>query len=575
MIARRLLLVDPARPTDRTEIAALLFFLAAVALGLLPVLLVPLLVRVVVDQVLTLAATEWQPAVVALLAASMLVAGLLGWLGGRILGLRAVRLATTRSAALAWHALRLPVPTVDAIGASGIAARGGMTQPWAFAVGVLLPWALIGNLVRIVVFSAALLLLDLRIGALALAVVAASVAASRTLLRGRLAAQRRADAERVRLTEETSRLVDAIETVKAAAAEGFVFDRWARRREALATEVAGLGAGSQRLAIVAPLTLAVGMAVVLGAGAFLVVDGSLTLGTLVAAQGFLVALLFPVGQAVYLGLLAARVRSQAAEIASITERALDPEVVVDTSAPVRPVPATPATLTLSGIVFGYAPDAPPFLDGLDLTVPAGSRVALVGGSGSGKSTVVRIAIGELVPRAGTVAIDGVARLQLPRAYRTASIAYVPQTPVIVPGTIRENLTLLEPAIDADAIADAVRDACIGSAIDARPLGLDEEVSAGGGFSGGELQRLAIARALVRRPRLLVLDEATSALDPLVEEELEANLRARGCTLLVVAHRLSTIRDADTIVVMDRGRIVQAGSYADLRTTGRFAELIHA
>ncbi|MFO1540443.1 MAG: ATP-binding cassette domain-containing protein, partial [Chloroflexota bacterium] len=409
----------------------------------------------------------------------------------------------------------------------------------------------------------------------ALGVVAVSAAASVRLLRGRLAAQRRADAERVRLTEETSRVVAAIETVKAAAAEAFVFDRWARQREALATGTAELGAGSQRLGIVAPLTLAAGMALVLGAGAFLVLDGSLTLGTLVAAQGFLVALLVPAGQIVYLGLLSARIRSQSAEIGAVAARALDPEVVTGPPAAARPVPAGPATLTLSGVVFGYTPDAPPVLDGLDLTVPAGARVALVGGSGSGKSTVVRIAIGELVPQAGTVAIDGVPRLALPRPYRTASIAYVPQTPVIVPGTIRENLTLLDPAIGEVAIADAIRDACIGPAIDARPLGLDEEVAAGGGFSGGELQRLAIARALVRRPRLLVLDEATSALDPVVEAELEANLRARGCTLLVVAHRLSTIRDADTIVVMDRGRVVQSGTYAELRETGRFAELIHA
>ncbi|MFO1539881.1 MAG: hypothetical protein ACKOTZ_05455, partial [Chloroflexota bacterium] len=213
MIARRLLLGDPARPADRADTAALLFATAASILMLLPVLLVPLLVRVVVDQVLTLGATEWQPAVLALLAAALLVSGVLSWLIGRTLGMRAVRFASSRSAGLAWHALRLPVPTAEAIGAAGIAARGGMTQTWAFSAGVLLPWALIGNVVRIVAFAAALLLLDHRIGARALGVVAVSAAASVRLLRGRLAAQRRADAERVRLTEETSRVVAAIETV--------------------------------------------------------------------------------------------------------------------------------------------------------------------------------------------------------------------------------------------------------------------------------------------------------------------------------------------------------------------------
>jgi ABC-type multidrug transport system fused ATPase/permease subunit len=145
----------------------------------------------------------------------------------------------------------------------------------------------------------------------------------------------------------------------------------------------------------------------------------------------------------------------------------------------------------------------------------------------------------------------------------------------MPGTIAENVTMFDESISVPRIRQALIDAQVAYAVDARPGGLEERVSATGhGFSGGELQRLAIARALARDPDLLILDEATSALDPLVEVDVIRALRSRGCTCLLVAHRLSTVRDADRIVVLERGSIVQQGSFDELIESGRFAELAH-
>lgn len=198
----------------------------------------------------------------------------------------------------------------------------------------------------------------------------------------------------------------------------------------------------------------------------------------------------------------------------------------------------------------------------------------MGGSGSGKSTLVRLAVGEFQPWSGRIRIGGRDRLTVPRRERAQALAYAPQVPALAPGTILENLTLFDPTIPLARVLAATHDAVIQEAIDSRPLGLREPISSQGhGFSGGELQRLAIARALVSDPRILVLDEATSALDPIVEAQIEENLRARGCTRLVVAHRISAVRDADQIVVLDAGRIVQRGSFAEIHSHGQFRELL--
>jgi ABC-type bacteriocin/lantibiotic exporter with double-glycine peptidase domain len=556
--------------------------------ALVPGLAVPLLIRTFMDQYLIAGVTEWALPIVLGLTAAALVAGVLSWLQYRVLTRFAVRLSATRSTAFVWHALRVPVPDVDELGAGDVTARGAAIQRSTFQAGMLVPLSMV-SIMTVVVFGAALLVLDLRLGATAIAVVAGSMAFSAVLLRRRAARQQTADRMRVAQSALTSEIVAGIETVKASAAEQWLFDRWCRSRDVVGGAVSDLGVSGQHLGTVAPLTPTLGLGIVLAVGVWLVLAGDLSLGTLVASQALLLQVLIPAGQLVWLGVLLSVVASAERQAAALRDLALDPEVLPvagDASRPAvdaasaaagdGPAEACPRPVgaSLRAVTFGYVADEPPLLRDVDLDVPAGHRVALVGGSGSGKSTLVRLVIGELQPWSGQVLLDGVPRLELPRAARTGAVAYVPQAPVLVPGTIRDNLTLFDDGILAAEVLAAIRDARIEDAITARPFGLDEEVSASGhGFSGGELQRLAIARALCRRPRLLILDEATSALDPVVEAEVEENLRSRDCTCLVVAHRLSTVRDADVILVLDGGRIVQQGAYYELRTSGRFAELV--
>ncbi|KFA93924.1 ABC transporter ATP-binding protein [Archangium violaceum] len=253
--------------------------------------------------------------------------------------------------------------------------------------------------------------------------------------------------------------------------------------------------------------------------------------------------------------------------------------VVD--APVPPdegAEAGPLTraLTLEGLRATYA-DGREALRGVDLTVPAGARVALVGASGAGKTTLFSVLLGFLPPSGGTVGWDGTPLSQLKPSSVRARMAWVPQEPVLFSGSVRHNLLLGRPEATDTELWEALRLAHAEDFVGALPGGLDEPVGERGArLSGGQRQRLALARAFLCRPSVLLLDEPTSALDAQSEAAVGAGLAAlmKGRTVLVIAHRLSTVRDADLIVVLDAGRVVEAGTHAELSARGgRYAQLL--
>ncbi len=233
-------------------------------------------------------------------------------------------------------------------------------------------------------------------------------------------------------------------------------------------------------------------------------------------------------------------------------------------------------LTLEGVRATY-PDGREALRGVDLTVPAGARVALVGASGAGKTTLFSVLLGFLTPSGGTVGWNGTPLSQLKPSSVRAQMAWVPQEPVLFSGSVRHNLLLGRPEATDAEVWEALRLAHAEDFVRALPGGLDEPVGERGArLSGGQRQRLALARAFLRRPSVLLLDEPTSALDAQSEAAVGAGLAAlmKGRTVLVIAHRLSTVRDADLIVVLDAGRVVEAGTHAELSARGgRYAQLL--
>ena len=343
------------------------------------------------------------------------------------------------------------------------------------------------------------------------------------------------------------------------------------------------GAATHVLNAVPPLLHAAAHAAVLGVGGRLVMEGRLTLGALVAFQSLLASFLEPVNQLVRLDATLQAVGGSVKRLDDVLRHPPD-ALVAATEAPAgSPAAAAPAArivelsgrLELRNVTFGYSRLDRPLLENFSLTLRPGQRVALIGPTGCGKSTVSRLVCGLYEPWSGEVLFDGRPRLALPRTVLAQSLALVDQDIFLFAGTVRENLALWDATAPEASLVAAAKDACIHEVIAARPGGYDTRIEEGGrNFSGGQRQRLEIARALVNQPSLLVLDEATSALDAQTEQQVDEQLRRRGCTCLIIAHRLSTIRDCDEIVVLDRGRVVQRGSHEQLaRENGLYAELI--
>jgi NHLM bacteriocin system ABC transporter peptidase/ATP-binding protein len=553
--------------------------LAGLAL-VLPGLLVPTFSRVFVDDVLVKGMGDWVRPLTWFMAATAAVMAVLTLLQQRYLLRLETRLAIGTSARFLWHVLHLPLQFFTQRFPGEIASRVGIND----RVAMLLSGELATTMLAAVMVAFYALLM-FRYDPLLAGIVVLTGALNMAALR--FVAQRRTDLSQ-RLLQDRGKAIGTamggllnIENLKATGSESDFFARWSGYYAKAANAQHQLALQTTLLAAVPPLLLALSTALLLGMGGLRVMDGDLSMGMLIAFQALMMAFLAPVNSLVNMGSTLQEVRGDMNRLDDVLRakaEGLDaPPPAEDEPALAFPMSRLAGHLELRRVSFGYSRLEPALIQDFNLDLKPGSRVALVGGSGSGKSTVARIVSGLYEPWAGEVLLDGVQRARIPRPVMTSSFAVVDQEVFLFEGSVRENLTMWDPTVPEADLVEAARDACIHDDVSARAGGYASRVEEGGrNFSGGQRQRMEIARALVNRPSVLVLDEATSALDPSVEQEIDDNLRRRGCTCLIVAHRLSTIRDCDEIVVMDSGKIVQRGTHDELKDEdGPYRALIAA
>jgi NHLM bacteriocin system ABC transporter peptidase/ATP-binding protein len=565
------LLPSLARRTLGFRGAILFVFLAALAL-VIPGIVVPVFSQIFVDYVLVRALDDWLgPLLIGMALTALVRFVLIRVQGMTLLRLReAMTLSTGRE--LFWHMMRLPISFFDQRFAGEVADRVRLNEGLvSLLTGDLAKAAL--NAITAVLFLLAMMLYHVP---LALAVVA--LAAINVLV---LIASTRVMSERYRkISIERGKMMGArvaglkdMETFKASGAEDLLFSRWTGL---LANVTNGMQAAARLSAWIGPIpgliSSLIAVLVLIGGG-YAVIKGQLTLGELVAFQSLAASFSAPVAGLAGFGAEMQQLRSFTQRLDDVMEQDVDPAFASD-----RPVvsDALPkGTVSLKGVSFGYSPLEPPLIDDLDLDLSPGTRVALVGASGSGKSTVGKLITGLVEPRSGAIEIGGKPHGQWPRRALAASMAYVKQEVVLFAGSVRENLTLWDSTVPEADMVRAAHDAQIHPTISARPGGYDSEIAErGSNFSGGERQRIEIARALATNPSVIVLDEATSALDTLTEQRVMEAVRRRGTTCIVIAHRLSAIRDCDEIVVMDRGKVAERGRHEALMAAGgQYARLL--
>ncbi len=547
---------------------------ATALLLVLPGLAVPAFLQVFVDQVLVQRLDDWvRPIVVGVLLAAGLRA-VLTLIQQRLLRRLQLKLAVTMASRFVWHLLQLPADFYAQRYSGEIASRIAINDRVAEQLSGPLASTVV-DLLMVVFYLLAMWQFDHVMTLLAFGFAAMNFVILRWMSRKREDANRRLAQEFGKFSGVAVSGLQTIRTIKASALESEFFSRVAGHyAKAVNTQQTQITA-SLNLSLLPRLVSALMSLLILIIGGFRVMDGVLTLGMLVAFQSLVASFLGPVHN---LLALETTLQDLHADITRLDDVLVNPHVAaspepVHDRDPVR----LRGAVELRELRFGYNPHAAPLIDGLSLTIAPGQRVALVGGSGSGKSTIAKLVAGLYQPSGGDVLFDGRPRQAIPGAVMANSLAMVDQEILLFAGSVRDNLTLWDPTVPDDQMVQACRDASIHDDLAALPDGYDSALTEGAAnLSGGQRQRLEIARALAVDPAILILDEATSALDPDTEARIDQQLRRRGCSCLIVAHRLSTVRDADEIIVLDQGRIVQRGTHeVMLAAGGPYADLVHA
>ena len=547
--------------------AAVAFVVATTVISSLIGIINPAFSRIFLDRLLTGQNPDWfLPFIVALslLSAVQIVVALIQAIWSRRID---GRMTVAGSASFLWKVLRMPMEFFSQRMAGDIQQRQGSNASIAgslvntFAPLVLDAFMMVFYLVVMIRYSWILTLIGI-----------ASILVN--LLISNLISKKRVNITRVQMRDAgklagaTVAGVEMIETIKASGAENGYFEKWAGYQASVNTQKVKFARLNQYLGLLPAFVSTVTGTAVLILGVYLTMQGNFTVGMIMAFQGFLSSFTAPATTLISAGQTLQEMRTEMERVEDVMQYPTDAEFAERDESDDIEYDKLSGLIEMKNVTFGYSRLAGPLIEDFNLTLKPGSRVAFVGSSGCGKSTLSKLISGLYKPWSGEILFDGKPMKEIDRSVFTGSLAVVDQDIILFEDTIANNIKIWDNSIEDFEMIMAARDARLHEDIMQREGGYNYKITEGGkDFSGGQRQRMEIARVLAQDPTIIILDEATSALDAKTEFEVVKAIKDRGITCIVVAHRLSTIRDCDEIIVMDHGKVMERGTHDDLYARG--------
>lgn len=557
--------------------AILYCFLAGFFL-VIPGLVLPVFNQIFVDNILVENRTDWLRPLILGMTITVIIQVLLTLLQRRFLRKLNIKLSVEMSGQFIHHILRLPVAFYAQRFAGEISSRININTKVAEVLSGQLARTIIDT-VMVVFYALVMFAYDGVLTAIGICFAAINILTLQWISRQRTDIYMRIIQDRGKVAGTEIAALQSMETLKASALESDYFSRWSGYYTKFINGQQELGITNQVLGVLPVFLTSLSSLSVLVIGGLRVMDGHLSIGMLIAFQSLMTSFLTPVNSLVNFGSTLQELEGDLNRLDDVLQNSTDSELDNHNLHTSQYASACELKgyIELKNVTFGYSRTDGPLIQDLSFQLKPGQRVALVGSSGSGKSTVAKLVAGLYQPWSGEILFDGIPREQITRAILSNSLGMVEQEIFLFGGTVRDNLTLWDDTVSNSQLVRACKDAVIHEVILALPGGYEGNLLEGAAnFSGGQRQRLEIARALVNDPTILIMDEATSALDADTEKIIDRNLRYRGCSCIIVAHRLSTIRDCDEIIVLEKGKVVQRGTHKEmLQLDGSYARLIRS
>ncbi len=543
---------------------ALIFLMVLGLCMIIPGLAIPVMGQIFIDDVFSLKHADWIVKLLNAMFGTMILLGIMTAMRAAVLTYWQKKLTIADSSGFFWHVLRMPVAFFQQRYAADIASRIQFNESTAEVLSNQAATALLDLLVALFY----LLLLFQYSVPLTLIGISISVVDIFVFLYMR----RRQTDLIMRIQQDASKAYGVlmsglmmVESIKANGSEGDLFAKWAGYAAKASVATQEMKLWTMKVKLLPLLLGGLNSALIMTVGGFSIMEGIMTAGIYMAFNNLIAKFHEPVQKLLSLGNVLQNTEMQMRRLDDVRRYKTDTLNYPDENQTVSFTGnRLSGELTLKDVSFGYSPLDPPLIEHFDLHLEPGRWAAVVGSSGSGKSTLAKLVAGLYEEWSGEILFDGVKRREIPRPVIVNSLATVDQDVFQISGTVRQNISMFDKSVPSTDIVQAAQDACIHDDIIQLQGGYDAEVAEGGlNFSGGQRQRLEIARALAFNPSLLILDEATSAIDPMTEQKCLENIRRRGCTCLIVAHRLSTIREADEIIVLERGKVAERGTHREL------------